>query len=33
MMGAVFVDLHKAFDTIEHCKLLPLVVPGLILYT
>ena len=33
MTGAGFVDLHKAFDTIEHFKLLPSVVPGLILYT
>ena len=33
MTGAGFVDLHRAFDTIEHFKLLPSVVPGLILYT
>ena len=33
MTGAGFVDLHKAIDTIEHFKLLPSVVPGLILYT
>ena len=33
MTGAVFVDLLKAFDTIEHSKLLASVVPRLILYT
>ena len=33
MTGAVFVDLLKAFDTIEHSKMLASVVPRLILYT